>query len=581
MGTKDSTYYCLGCLYHMDDKLTQPYNIQSEALKAILQVDNVNLCYICKKIAHKSELFIQNVQRNQVYLENFTNILDSIRTPQSTIHNFQPLINLSSISLDRIELTNDNEDLEKPIVVYSSCKDNVEIKLELKQELALDNYLDEEFFDGNDYQESPIKEEECMLDELKDDTNEIHDEVNLKQLRRTLKKAKLKNISTNKQKKQGKHKNRVSEIKGQAIIIVCVTKEQVMRERKKKREDVKYKNLSYKCEDCIIGFNFKETYEKHMEMHSKEMGRYKCDICKRRMNTMEKLLRHKKYHQTRYKCGECGLTRVHRKSIKEHYTAAHLNQSVHYSCSHCDKVFNRKLSLRRHLAYAQRSVRSATCKFCSKTLSSKEGLKNHIMLKHPSEMPGQTFKHHICSKCGAGFKTPSQLKNHMIKHSDRKDFYCVECDKGFKSSFALTQHLKIASPHVNYLELKLQCDQCDKRFGVKRDLERHMNRIHLNRRPYQCDQCDRAYVNLWSLTDHKRFTHEGEKRPLKHPCPMCDKVFALKSTCKVHMYTHTGERPYPCPECDATFNQPGIRATHVRLVHMRLARDGRPKKHAG
>ncbi|CAH2243701.1 jg8761 [Pararge aegeria aegeria] len=159
------------------------------------------------------------------------------------------------------------------------------------------------------------------------------------------------------------------------------------------------------------------------------MGEYECDICKKRMTTLDKLLGHKKYHELRYKCSECGLTRLSRLTIKDHYTAVHLHDTFQYRCSHCNKVFNRQVSLRKHLAYIHRSQKRAECKYCKKTFANKEGLKGHIMLKHPTELAGRSFKQHICKECGAGYKNPSQLKNHMTKHSDIRDFYCVECDK--------------------------------------------------------------------------------------------------------------------------------------------------------
>ncbi|XP_039761243.1 zinc finger protein 184-like isoform X2 [Pararge aegeria] len=525
-------YYCFGCLSRKDDKLTQTYIIQSEALKVVFQVDTLNLCYICKTIAQRSEQFIKNVQRNQSFLGNYKSIPDSIETS----HNVPPLINLSRISLDNIQVTNENEDLEKPIsVVYSSHAEDVEIKLELKQEVSMEP-SDEELIDENDYQDSSIKGEKNVLEELKEENDSISDDINLKQLKRTVKKSKLKKKTKRPFQEKGEKKDKDPFIK-----VIRVSKEQCLKERMEMREDLKYKNSIYKCEDCVRGFNFKETYERHMEAHSKVMGEYECDICKRRMNSMEKLVSHKKYHEVR------------------------------------------KVSLKKHLAnvHRNRNTERLECKYCTKTFANKDGLNNHTMLKHPTELSERTFKHYICQDCGEAFKSPSQLKYHMTKHSDTKAFYCVECDRGFKSNYALKHHLKTAAPHANYLELRYQCENCEKRFGVPRELERHMNKVHLNRRPYQCDKCDRAYLTLWSLNQHKRFTHEGHKRPLKYPCPLCDKIFAGSATRKAHMRTHTGERPYVCSKCSATFSQSAALATHVKLVHLRLTRDGQPKKPAG
>ncbi|XP_045456544.1 zinc finger protein 501-like [Melitaea cinxia] len=351
-----------------------------------------------------------------------------------------------------------------------------------------------------------------------------------------------------------------------------------MRERIKMAKDPKYLNCVYKCTDCIKGFVFKESYDNHMEKHSKAMGKYKCDICNQRMATMNRLLSHQRYHRVRYKCSECNLTRTSRLTIKEHYSAYHHQDPYLHECLHCHKMFKRQISLKKHIKFTHMTQKRSKCEICQKTYVNKEGLKTHMIDKHPSEATAGTIKKHVCPDCGVAFKAPSQLRSHMVKHTGARNYYCVECDKGFKSNNSLKQHLKIAAPHVNYLELPLKCDHCDKRFSVRRDLVRHSNRVHLNIKPFQCDKCDKAYVNLWSLTEHKRFTHEGHRRPLNFPCPFCDKVFSRNATRKSHIRTHTGERPFACNSCPAKFSQAGVLATHVKLVHLKLTRDGRPKE---
>ncbi|XP_023943300.2 zinc finger protein 91 [Bicyclus anynana] len=564
---------CLGCLSNIENTLTNPYNIQSEILKTAFQMSTINLCYICKKVAQRSEQFIKNVQRNQSYLETFTSIPDiMIDTRQYC----RPLISLSSVSQRSIVVLSDI-DMEVPeSVICDTHTKDVEIKSEFKRELSTEP-SDEELIDDVDCQDSSIKGEKNVLEDLKEETESMSDDMSLSQLKKTVKKRKLKKKS--KRLYQEKEKGMKID-KDPFITIINISREQCMKDRIEMRQDPKYINSIYKCEDCIKGFNFTETYERHMESHSKVNGEYECDICKRRMNSMEKLVSHKKYHEVRYKCSECGMTRLNRMTIKDHYKAMHLNDTLQHKCSLCNKLFNRQVSLKKHMANVHRRRERLDCKYCTKTFASKDGLNNHTMLKHPTQLSERSFKHNICEECGEAFKSPSQLKYHVTKHSDFKAFYCVECDRGFKSNYALKHHLKNAAAHVNYLELKLQCEHCDKKFGVTRELERHMNRVHLNRRPYQCDKCERAYLTMWSLSQHKRFTHEGHKRPLKYPCPLCDKVFAGSTTRKVHMRTHTGERPYACTKCAATFSQSAALATHNKLVHLRLTRDGQPKKQA-
>jgi KRAB domain-containing zinc finger protein len=41
---------------------------------------------------------------------------------------------------------------------------------------------------------------------------------------------------------------------------------------------------------------------------------------------------------------------------------------------------------------------------------------------------------------------------------------------------------------------EFQCDQCDKSFGRKSNLQAHINTTHnLNLQEFQCDQCDKAF----------------------------------------------------------------------------------------
>lgn len=201
-----------------------------------------------------------------------------------------------------------------------------------------------------------------------------------------------------------------------------------------------------------------------------------------------------------------------------------------------------------------------------------------MIMKHSKEVSALPIsKKFVCQECGMAFKAPSQLKKHSIKHSELREFYCVECDKSFKTDATLKNHLKTTAIHVSYLQLPLPCLHCDKRFAIRRDLERHTNRVHLNIRPFICDRCNKSYVNNWSLREHQRLAHEGYKRPLQFPCPMCDKVFDRNQILKVHIRTHTGERPYECSKCPASFSQANILRTHDRLIHLKQTRDGRPR----
>ena len=148
-----------------------------------------------------------------------------------------------------------------------------------------------------------------------------------------------------------------------------------------------------------------------------------------------------------------------------------------------------------------------------------------------------------CQNCDKAYRRPDDLKRHELTHSGTKPHVCSYCAKGFKQLSSLKNHEKNAHEAPNTSEtpdtLKLVAT-------------------------YDCKDCNQVFKSRSTLRDHEIRKHGRKGQIMKCNWVGCIKDFTNPALLKLHIRTHTNERPFECQFCDLKFKSKFHMENHAK-----------------
>lgn len=141
-----------------------------------------------------------------------------------------------------------------------------------------------------------------------------------------------------------------------------------------------------------------------------------------------------------------------------------------------------------------------------------------------------------CSECGAEFKKTGNLTRHIqTVHLKKRPFACTECSARFGYKTHLNRHIQTV--HNKDKCTELSCNDCNRTFRTRQQLDRHQSQSHscgAKADPVQeeikCDLCGHEFSQRSNLNRHIQSIHQG----LRHSCSACPASFGQRFDLQRH-----------------------------------------------
>lgn len=145
-------------------------------------------------------------------------------------------------------------------------------------------------------------------------------------------------------------------------------------------------------------------------------------------------------------CELCGKI-LKNSSLRTHMEMRHFQEKT--PCSECGKVFPSANSAYMHYQVAHKHKDTIySCKFCDFKSRHSCDVHSHTRRKHGKNAGGTPYVRPLinCVICGKNFSSKNTLKDHMMIHTGARDYACEFCDATFTAATYFYKHRKEKHP---------------------------------------------------------------------------------------------------------------------------------------
>ncbi|XP_072933796.1 uncharacterized protein [Epargyreus clarus] len=227
-----------------------------------------------------------------------------------------------------------------------------------------------------------------------------------------------------------------------------------------------------------------------------------------------------------------------------------------FTCPYCNKHFISDYFLKKHVL--KHAISKVDCKRCGMQFQSKFYLYEHIKMIHL--MKESCYS--TCKICGRMFNNTKKMKMHERSHCTKE---CQLCDKYFISQKHYDLHMQRHAIKLNMIKnWRIQtCSFCEKECANENELSLHVNKIHLQIKPYSCDMCDRLFYTEYDLKNHKKVHNLLSEES----CEFCNKSLKCRKNLVIHVRKHLGTKPHICQVCRQSFYSENRMKRHMVIYH--------------